>query len=87
MHITSCGKLTGKLTPLRGPVTGGIDSALVWNTKSWGRKEAGYRARAVGRPIPGYLGISPDMGHISPKSTGKGTLSYTEICVCMVATV
>lgn len=40
-----------------------------------------------GDPYPRYLGISPNMGHIGPKSTGKGTLSYTEICVCMVATV
>lgn len=40
-----------------------------------------------GDTYPKYLGISPSMGSMSPKGTGKGTLSFTEVCVCIVATV
>lgn len=53
-----------------------MDTAPVWNAKASGKKEAGYRAKARGRPtsqVPGNIS-SLHVGHLSPKGTRKGAL-------------
>lgn len=51
------------------------EQAPVQNAKSWRKKEAGYRARARGRPLSQVSRniSSLPLGHISPKDLGKGT--------------